>query len=144
VTQTAVVGTEGTGAQHWLLDSTSFRIIGLELDDRRTRGRRHQLAITHALGPRVDVGGGGVVHARVCNLAWNLESSIVSPRGSVQHANLELGTWNQRLRTEEQVHISRPNTQTTAYESTHKVLAHLFLAHEGPNPLCTVVVIATT
>jgi hypothetical protein len=30
--------------------------------------------------------------------------------------NLELGTWNQRLRTEEQVHISRPNIQTTAYE----------------------------
>jgi hypothetical protein len=41
---------------------------------------------------------------------------------------LELGTWNlhcsfssmelgiKRLRTEEQVHISRPNTQTTAYE----------------------------
>jgi hypothetical protein len=45
--------------------------------------------------------------------------------------NLELGTWNQRLRTvtEEQVHISRPNTQTTAYEWTHKVLVYLLLAH---------------
>jgi hypothetical protein len=35
--------------------------------------------------------------------------------------NVELGI--ERLRTEEQVHISRPNIQTTAYEYTHKVLA---------------------
>jgi hypothetical protein len=37
------------------------------------------------------------------------------------------------------------NIQTTAYyEYTHNALAHLFLAHEGPNPLCAEVVIATT
>jgi hypothetical protein len=33
------------------------------------------------------------------------------------------------------VHISRPNTQTTAYEKTHKALAHLLFTDEGHNPL---------
>jgi hypothetical protein len=68
-------------------------------------------------------------------------------RGLCPRANQELGTWNlelgiERLRTEEQVHISRPHDDRLT--RTHKVLAYLFLAHEGPNPLCTVVVIATT
>jgi hypothetical protein len=44
---------------------------------------------------------------------WNLELGI-------NYANdVELGTWNLESNdfvTEEQVHISRPNTQTTAYE----------------------------
>jgi hypothetical protein len=68
------------------------------------------------------------------NAAVVMFSPLIIPKGawSLGLGNLELGI--ERLQ----------NIQTTAYECTHKALAHLFLAHEGPNPLCTVVVIATT
>jgi hypothetical protein len=84
--------------------------------------------------------------AEICWSHARARNQPVTARQRQLAWNLELGTWKS-INDFVQKSCTNPdrNIQTTAYyEYTHNALAHLFLAHEGPNPLCAVVVIATT
>ena len=101
---------------------------------------------------RVRLPAGGRPHLtspRPRELSGSLTSNLPTHPECKQERYFTPTTWNLELGINDFVQKSMctspdRNIQTTAYyEYTHN-LAHLFLAHEGPNPLCAVVVIATT